>query len=196
VTALIIGLILLAAFGPVLWILPSRTDRRLSAMRSRARSHGLQVEVTQLPDLDPRPEARVTAGARRLDPVLQCCVYRLGLAPDVRAAPQWMIRRDAESRAPLPGWRFVSPASADDDYWRQVTEVVATLPPDALGCEALASEVACWWKERSTPQDAAAAVDALHASLAKLGAIQRAANERAMASLDVESPDDEGSTNA
>ena len=44
-TWLLIILVLVVAFGPVLWLVPSKRDKRLAALRSRARSAGLIVEM-------------------------------------------------------------------------------------------------------------------------------------------------------
>jgi hypothetical protein len=67
-TWLIIIVALFAAFGPLLWMMPSRADRRLAKMRARARTHGIHVEITQLDDLDAEPQARVTSGGVKLEP--------------------------------------------------------------------------------------------------------------------------------
>lgn len=177
---LIIALILIAAFGPIVWMVPSRTDRRLANMRARARVHGMQVEVTQLADLNAPPSARVTAGGRRLEPTVRCAVYRVGLHRLAKAAPRWKIIRSPDpGGAPIPGWRWDSAADGDAVYWQQVADVVGTLPADALACAADSSEVACWWRERAGAEDAIARVDALHDSLTKLVEIQRLADVRA-----------------
>ena len=176
---LIIALILLAAFGPILWLVPSRTDRRLAKMRARARVHGIQVEITQLADLHAPPTARVTAGGRRLEPTVQCAVYRLGLRQPAKAAPRWNILRGPEpSGGPVAGWQWESAADGDAEYWQRVAEVVRMLPADALACAADASQVACWWRERASSENAVASVDALHETLTKLAEIQGAAHAR------------------
>ncbi len=179
---LIILLILVAAFGPVLWLLPSKSDRRLANMRTRARVDGLQVEVTQLPDLNAPAAARVTAGAQKLSPVVQCTVYRLGAREIARAAPRFRILRNATSVGPpIDGWQWDSAPAGDAQYWHEVAGVVRELPDDALACAADASEVACWWRERASAENAVATVDSLHATLQKLEQIQRAADASATA---------------
>ena len=55
-TWLLIILVLVVAFGPVLWLVPSKRDKRLSALRSRARSEGLIVEMRRIPKPNPAPE--------------------------------------------------------------------------------------------------------------------------------------------
>ena len=174
---IVIVLILIAAFGPVLWILPSRRDRRLAKMRSRARVLGMQVELTQLPDLAAEPTARVTAGGRRLEPMLSCAVYRLPMLQPARAAPHWRLLRSASDAAgPHAGWQWDSPVVGDGGYWRTISAVLDELPVDALACSAQATEVACWWLERAPAETAEAAVDSLHVVLRKLSEVQRVAD--------------------
>ena len=186
---IVIALVLLAAFGPILWLLPSRSDRRLAAMRARARTHGIHVEITQLPDLEADATARVTAGGKRLEPQVACAAYRLGLHREARAAPQWkLLRNRAATDGPLDGWQWDSPRVDDAAYWQDVLAVVRQLPADALACAANARETSCWWHERAAQDDAESSVDRLAALLDKLAEIQMLAHERATA----EAADDEG----
>jgi hypothetical protein len=175
---LIIGAILLAAFGPIFWMLPSAADRRLAKMRARARALGIQVEITQLDDLAAEPQARVSAGGVRREPKVSCAAYRLGLSRMARAAPKWMIlRMSAADDGPIPGWQWdVASGRAappgDADYWKRVADLTTALPPDTLALAAGPSEVACWWRERTSAQDAEKDVDRLHETLQKLSEIQ------------------------
>jgi len=171
---LIITLILLAAFGPVFWVMPSSNDRRLAKMRSRARTLGLRVEMTQLPDLAAQPSARVTAGGRRLEPMVSCAAYHLALPQMARAAPQWrLLRSRAESSGPFAGWQWDSQPAGDASYWERLATIVAALPADALACGAQASEVACWWREHAAAENAERSVELLHETLVKLAELQR-----------------------
>jgi hypothetical protein len=192
---LIITLALLAAFGPVFWVLPSRTDRRLAKMRARARSHGIQVEIAQLDDLAAEPEARVSAGGVKREPKVSCAAYRLGLRGITRAAPQWKILRkpDADD-GPLPGWAWATRPSGDAAYWRRVVGIVQKLPPDALACQTQTSEVACWWRERATADDAEASVDRLSELLQNLAEIQLLADAAATAVDGVDDTSESAST--
>jgi hypothetical protein len=186
---LIIGLILFAAFGPLFWLVPSRRDRRLAKMRSRARALGIQVEVTQLPDVDAPASARVTAGGRRLAPMVSCAAYRLALPRAARAAPQWqLLHGGAESNGPLPGWQWDSPPVGDAQYWERVGAIIAALPADTLACSAQTTAVACWWRENTPAENAENSVDSLHAMLAKLAELQRVTD----AANRAEDDDDEG----
>ncbi len=99
-TWVIIVVALVAAFGPLLWMMPSRSDRRLSKMRTRARSHGIQVEITQTRRTSPHePHERVNAAGVKLEPKVMCAAYRLGMRRLARAAPQWKILRKAAANS-------------------------------------------------------------------------------------------------
>jgi len=186
---LIIALIFLAAFGPLFWLLPSRTDRRLAKMRSRARTLGLRVEVTQLPDVAAAASARVTAGGRRLEPMVSCAAYHLALPRVAPAAPQWrLLRSRAESSGPIAGWQWDSNPAGAASYWEQAAMIVAALPADALACGAQASEVACWWRENVVAENAEKSVESLHDALAKLAELQRVTDAAASISDDGEEP--------
>jgi hypothetical protein len=189
-TALIIGVVLLAAFGPILWMLPSRSDRRLSAMRTRARNLGIAVEITQLDALDADAASRVSAGGVRRDPKVVCAAYRLGLRRMAHAAPQWKLLYKADTdEGPIPGWLLDAAAGGDHNrarnpavdvrYWTQVAQVIAQLPADALALAADATEVTCWWRERTSAEDAVASVDRLHDLLQKLVEIQLLEDQKA-----------------
>jgi hypothetical protein len=84
-TWLIIAVALFAAFGPLLWMMPSRSDRRLLE-DARARVRGIHVEMTQLEDLAAEPHARVSAGGVKLEPKVMCAA--IGSACDDSRAPR------------------------------------------------------------------------------------------------------------
>ena len=181
-TWLIIAVALFAAFGPLFWMMPSRSDRRLAKMRTRARSHGIHVEITQLDDLAAEPHARVNSAGVKLEPKVMCAAYRLGMQRLAKAAPRWQILRKAGANdGPIDGWTWASRPAGDSTYWQRVGEVLRELPSDALACATDASEVACWWRERATAQDAEASVDRLHDVLQNLAEIQLLADAAATA---------------
>jgi hypothetical protein len=183
-TWVIIVVALVAAFGPLLWMMPSRSDRRLSKMRTRARSHGIQVEITQIEDLAAEPHERVNAAGVKLEPKVMCAAYRLGMRRLARAAPQWKILRKAAANSdandgPIAGWIWATKPVGDSAYWQEVGGVLREVPPDTLACAADASEVSCWWRERATAEDAEASVDRMHALLQNLAEIQLLADAAA-----------------
>jgi hypothetical protein len=185
-TWVIIVVALVAAFGPLLWMMPSRSDRRLSKMRARARSHGIQVEITQIEDLAAEPHERVNAAGVKLEPKVMCAAYRLGMRQLARAAPQWKILRQPAANpdvngGPIAGWIWATKPVGDSAYWQQVGGVLREVPPDTLACAADASEVSCWWRERATAEDAEASVDRMHVLLQNLAEIQLLADAAATA---------------
>jgi hypothetical protein len=185
-TWVIIVVALVAAFGPLLWMIPSRSDRRLSKMRARARSHGIQVEITQIEDLAAEPHERVNAAGVKLEPKVMCAAYRLGMRQLARAAPQWKILRKPATNpdangGPIAGWIWATKPVGDSAYWQQVGGVLREVPPDTLACTADASEVSCWWRERATAEDAEASVDRMHVLLQNLAEIQLLADAEATA---------------
>ena len=194
-TWLIIIVALFAAFGPLLWMMPSRADRRLAKMRARARTHGIHVEITKLDDLDAEPQARVTSGGVKLEPKVMCAAYRLGMRRLARAAPQWKIlRKSGANDGPIDGWIWATRPAGDSTYWQEVGEVLRALPSDALACATDASEVTCWWRERTTAEDAETSVDRLHAVLQNLAEIQLLADAAASAIDASDDTSDDAST--
>ena len=181
-TWLIIVVALFAAFGPLLWMMPSRADRRLAKMRSRAR--------TPRHSRGDHPTRRSGGGAASAGHFRWREARSQG---DVRGVPA----RDASTRARRAAMEDSaqirrerrsdrrldlgdSPAG-DAAYWQEVGEVLRALPPDALACATDASEVTCWWRERTTAEDAEASVDRLHAVLQNLAEIQLLADAAATA---------------
>ncbi|MDH3663079.1 MAG: hypothetical protein OEU92_24160 [Alphaproteobacteria bacterium] len=113
-TWIIITLILLAAFGPVLWLVPSKRDRQLSAVRDQARREGLVVELRKVPKLNPSADERVSAGGRVKEPVVDCTAYIHTLGRRLSYLPSWRLLRGQDAhnsrgedhRQPRPGWAF------------------------------------------------------------------------------------------
>ena len=74
-TWLIIALVLVIAIGPVMYLLPSKKDKRLSALREQARKLGLNVRITHVRKLDPTGPERVSSAGEQLDPKVNCVAY-------------------------------------------------------------------------------------------------------------------------
>jgi hypothetical protein len=172
---IVIALVLLAAFGPVLWLLPSARDRRLTKLRGRARSLGLEVEISRLPDLAAPPAERVTAGGRRREPMLPVACYRLPSRRKLNRAPQWRALR-GDGMGPVTGWQWDRAPAGSQTYWEKMAPQLTRLPSDALGCAADAHSVACWWREQ-TPQGPDAALDSVFAVLVEMLEIHRVEDE-------------------
>ena len=107
---MLIALLLLVAFGPVLWLVPSKRDRRLTALRARARAEGMLVEIRRLPKPDPTPQDRVSSGGKVRDPVIETASYGYPMKRKLTHLPTWrVVRRAVESQSahdPLPGWSY------------------------------------------------------------------------------------------
>jgi len=169
---LIILVVLLLAVGPVLYLLPSASDKRLSALRMQARKAGLNVKITHLPKLNPESHERVSAGGKTLDTRVSCVAYQLPLGGSVRDVSELVLLRiPAQPTVPVrqvsAGWALHP--QADQASWQQFAADAATLedlqsaleafPQDALGCGLNDRCVACYWREKADPEsDAVAAI--------------------------------------
>ncbi|MFM8355360.1 MAG: hypothetical protein ACKOBM_10705 [Gammaproteobacteria bacterium] len=167
---LIIGVVLLAAFGPLLWLMPSRRDRRLSALRTAARRAGLTVEMVMLPRLDVAPEERVNSGGRVQAPARTIAVYRYPLPRRLRHLPGWRIFRARNGLPALPGWVFAVAARPDHPRLRAAMDTLASaidaLPDGVLAVDCEAQQVGVYWQE--PPGSDAASVVALAAWLVRV----------------------------
>jgi hypothetical protein len=192
VTWLIVGLLLIAAFGPILWLLPTRTDRRLARMRARARTLGLQVQMVPIPKRNAAPNEVVTSGGKRKSATLLCAAYRRALPRTSSYLPLWKVDRDARGGdGPLPGWVWdVRPAGAEAAALAVVWPLLAALPEDVLAVEATRHDVACYWSERATDPDAEKAVDSLAFSLQPIVDLLAELNDRIEARIKRENASD------
>ena len=177
---LIVALGLLVAFGPIVWLMPSRRDRQLAKLREAARRAGLVVELVRLPTLDATPEERVSAGGVARDARRACTAYRLPVHGVDDAAPEWLLLRDAAAADPLPGWtgHHARPArrlpSDAGPYWQGVGRAVADLVE--VGCVALEcapAAVTWYWLENAGQRAAPEVVADIAACLHALAALQR-----------------------
>lgn len=114
-TWVIIGLILVAAFGPVLWLKPSGRDKRLNALREAARHAGLTVDIKPLLKLNPTAQERVSAGGEARDSTRLVARYSRHLEKPLRAVAGWQVvaqpaSQESGSTRPAiqvaPGWVF------------------------------------------------------------------------------------------
>ncbi len=174
-TWLLIAVVLLVAFGPVLWLIPSKKDKRLAAMRERGRQEGLVVEMRRIPKATPDPTDRVTAGGKVLDPVVECASYRLMLPRRLRHLPGWRVLRHAESDGdPFPGWSYDQRPKGDARaYLSRMLEAlrpqVTALPADVAALEIASGAVVAYCLER--PGTSADSVTELAETLRALEAV-------------------------
>ena len=179
-TWLLIILVLVVAFGPVLWLVPSKRDKRLSALRSRARSAGLIVEMRRIPKPDPTPEERVSAGGKVRSPALECASYGLPLRRALKNLPAWRVVRKAAEEGPDPfaEWQYDQrPKGEGRAHLEQVLPLAEALldamPADMAAVEVSSRMVLAYWLEKpgTTEEDVpdlAAALTAFADSLSDL----------------------------
>lgn len=147
----IIVLILIVAFGPILWLMPSRRERRLSALRQRAYRHGMRVDLRRLPGRDVAPEERVTAGGRALDTSREHAAYVMPLERRLRMLPGWRVLRGGQGTSAVPGWTF-EPGKRPDHprlgvMLDTLTPFLAGLPDDVAAVECDAHTLSAYWLE-------------------------------------------------
>jgi hypothetical protein len=179
-TWLLIILVLVVAFGPVLWLVPSKRDKRLSALRSRARSEGLIVEMRRIPKPNPAPEERVSAGGRVRDPVIECASYGLPLSRGLKYLPGWRVVRKPAEEGPDPflDWQYDQRAKGEgreylDEMLERAEILLRALPEDVAALEVGGRMVLVYWLEKpgsteSSVPDLAAAVRTFADSLSDL----------------------------
>gem|GEM_PF-1795921 len=151
-TWVIIGIVLLAAFGPILWLVPSRRDRRLAQIRQAARSEGLTVELRTVPNTHPTAAQRVSAGGAIREPVVSCTGYSHTLRRKLTRLPSVRLLTSPEAeRGPREGWEFNPPVPRPQPYLTQLLAVLepifAELPDDVIGVEIEPRTLTVLWLE-------------------------------------------------
>ena len=142
---IIVGLALVLAFGPVLYFLPTRRERRLADMRLEARRQGLMVELKPVRKLDPEPQERVSAGGAHRLPVHDSVSYALPLRAGLERIQPWRLLRSARD-----GWLFDADMPEPGEYGLLVrlAPLLRGLPDDCVALELGAGTLACYWLER------------------------------------------------
>ena len=99
---IIIALIVLSMAGSLMWVMPSKADRRMAEIRAYGISLGLRVTSITAPDLS--IEGRIDKKKKIYT------AYKLG-APRVKGAPEYiLLRTTGESGYGLiDGWRWEKP---------------------------------------------------------------------------------------
>ena len=150
---------MIAAFGPILWLMPKPRDRRLSRLRMAARQRGLTVELARLPDPQPRPQDRVSSGGALRTPVIRCAGYRLFRNRPAQHIEPWRLERgDSSAQAKLSA------------YWSDV-------PPDWLAIEVDANGACLYWREEVSDENLDERLDAVAGVLASILAQHRQSDE-------------------
>lgn len=142
--------LLVAAFGPILWLMPKARDRRLTRLRMAARQKGISVELARLRDPNPKPQDRVSSGGVVRAPVIRCAGYR----------------RFAERPAPhMKAWRI---ERGDSDVRERLSQCWELLPKDWLVVEVDAIGACLYWREEVSAENLDAQLDAVNRVLSSL----------------------------
>jgi hypothetical protein len=148
---IVIVLIMVVAFGPLLWLMPTPRERRLASLRQSAYGLGMRVELGRLPSVDPMPEQRVSAGGRALDTTRACAAYLHPLPRRLRHLPPARLLRGDHGVAARPGWSFERGGKPDHPaLGRALAAVAATLdamPEDAVALEWRRHDIGAYWLE-------------------------------------------------
>ena len=149
---IVIALVLIAAVGPVFYLMPTKARRRQAALRTAARQAGLVVEIASVPKPDAQAAELVSSGGEPRDAKIDCAAYRLPLARRLVLAPRWMLLRSARENRFLAGWTTLTPPVAVPveraAYWREVAVIVDALPGSCVAVEAAAQTVSWYGRER------------------------------------------------
>ena len=160
VGVIIVG-VLIVAFGPILYVLPSKKDRRLAGLRAQARRLGLTVELKPVRNPDAAAVERVTAGGRPRAPMHASARYALTLDRMPDAAPPWRLLRSAR------GWIADEGMDLPAGWLGQLRPLIETLPDDVVAVDFSGRDLGCYWLER--PASGIDAVAKIKASLASIG---------------------------
>lgn len=182
----IVALVLIGVVGPLFWMLPSKRERQVGALRAAARGAGLVVELARVPKPDARAHERVSAGGVPKDAKIRCAAYRLLLPKAQPAAPRWFLVKTAAGSgaalvdAPVAGWVLREAASntpESAEYWQQVAAIVDEMPGDCVAVEADDGQIAWYGRERLGDLAVDAAVAAVRRGLTGLATLHGAAIE-------------------
>lgn len=151
-TWLIITIVLLAAFGPVLWLVPSKRDRRLTKIRQEARAEGLSVEIQHLPKTNPSAADRVSPGGVIREPTVECAAYSHALRRKLRFLPRLrLLKAEGASVGPRDGWIYDPLPDRSSRYLERASQTLddlfPQLPEDVLGVEITERMASVFWLE-------------------------------------------------
>ena len=137
---LVIVAILLVAVGPVLYVIPSKRDKQLIALRTLARKSGLTIQISHLPDLNAKGRDKVSSGGKKRQATIKCATYTLGLAKPLPDAPVWHLARSEKDNVLIPGWGRIGSVHgisiSDRVYWAKVRTIIAALPGACIAVRA------------------------------------------------------------
>ena len=169
---IVVAVVVVAALGPLFWLLPSRRERRISAFRVAARRVGLAVEIASIEKLDASAEERVSAAGVPRQARLSCVAYRLPLPQPLFDAPRWQLLKSArDNHRCLPGWTVARESfevPVQGDYWQRVRAIVDALPGGCVGVEATPGAIVWYGLERLAGDGSDGNADSVGAAVAAI----------------------------
>ena len=157
---IIVVIALLVAIGPVLYLIPSKRDRRLARLRQQAKLTGFIVELHPVRQTNPELADRVTAGGQVRTPTHPSVAYTLRLTRKIQHLSLWRVLRDEHSTTPIAGWQL---DQGEPESLKALPGLLDALPEDVVGVELKRMAFTCFWLEN--PPAAEAEVDGLKATM-------------------------------
>ncbi|MCR9277421.1 MAG: hypothetical protein NXH85_05560 [Pseudomonadaceae bacterium] len=153
---LLIALILVVAFGPLFYLRPSPRDRRLAALRAKAVSEGLVVEISHLEKRNASAEERVNSAGRERHPKISLALYRQPLTRKLRLLEPLRLQRDGDGRGEIAGWHLTGSLTPPrSDFFPVMSELLASMPQGVEAFDIDSRFVSVFWRESKAEDEAA-----------------------------------------
>ncbi len=178
---LIIILIMAALIGPVVYLMPTKREKRQSEARLLARKVGMRVSVETLPDFNIRREEIVSPSGIARSPTLEITVYRLRLPKLDERTSSWIIYKSNNLVvgyvwSPLKGWVWeglgTDTLPIPENYWERLEKAMTELPGKCLALEVTNEFVAWKGKEAFDNQSSELFVERMKKALSDIAKIQ------------------------
>ncbi len=137
--------------GPILWLQPSRADKRRAQLRSDALAKGLEVNLAAMPRL----ERAIGEESKTFDSV----VYRMPWRREDRQRSDelgtWTCVREAktaDSDIPLL-WRWKEKHILSEEVQSHLSELLSQFPADVSAVESNRHGLSVYWRERGERSD-------------------------------------------
>ena len=142
-----------------MYLKPSAKDKRLVALRSRARLLGLTVTIEFIPKLNASADERVTSGGEVKDPRLSVAAYKLPRGEDARDIPSiQLLRMGSDVTLPVRdvfnGWAISEGEIQSTTVQREAfAHWLDSLPESIVGVHIDRRFVTCFWREPPGTQE-------------------------------------------
>ena len=159
---LVILLVLVAAFGPVFWLMPNKRDKRVTALRADARREGIVVDIKPLVRLRMAPQDRVSAAGKVRDAARMLPRYAYPLDKPLQRTSGWRVLRATQTQAPggyerpsidvEAGWAFDPDLEFPPQQgWPESWELLQPRPQEVIdsiqAVELEGRSIAIYWSE-------------------------------------------------